>query len=84
MSQSRRHSLLESLCNITLGYALNFSLQLFLYRWFGFHVTLRANVEISLVFTAASLLRSYVLRRMFNWFASFRIITASGRMETRT
>ncbi|CAB1371127.1 conserved protein of unknown function [Denitratisoma oestradiolicum] len=42
---------------------------------FGLHATLQENLLIGLIFTAVSLVRSYVLRRAFE---AFRIRQLSG------
>jgi hypothetical protein len=36
--------------------------------YFGYHPTLNENLQISAIFTAIGLVRSYLLRRLFNLF----------------
>lgn len=64
--QSRLHSLLESLCNVAIGYGVAIATQIIVFPWFGLTVSLGDNVAIGLIFTVVSIVRSYVLRRVFN------------------
>jgi uncharacterized membrane protein (DUF485 family) len=66
MNQSRLASFLEAMANTLIGYVVSFALQLVVYPAFGHRFTIAQNVGIGLVFMAASLARSYVLRRWFN------------------
>lgn len=66
MSQSRKHSLLESLVNVAVGYGIALAAQLLIFPLFGIHVSLQDNIVIGLLFTVVSIVRSYALRRMFN------------------
>lgn len=49
------------------GFGINFVLQLVLYPMFAFHPSLSQNTAISLIFTAVSIARGWVVRRLFNW-----------------
>jgi len=66
MSQSRSHSLLESLVNVALGYLIALAAQLLIFPLFGIHISLQKNLQIGLLFTVVSIARSYALRRLFN------------------
>ena len=66
MTQSRRHSLLESCCNVAIGYGVALASQLVIFPWFGINVPLRSNLAIGAWFTAVSLVRGYMVRRWFN------------------
>ena len=65
--QSRRMSFGEVCFSTGVGFAVNFVLQLLLYPRFDFHPGLGGNVLISLIFTAASVMRGWCVRRLFNW-----------------
>jgi membrane associated rhomboid family serine protease len=68
MSQSRFMSLIESVSNLIVGYALAVALQIVVFPWFGLHPSVGQNLAIGALFSAMSLLRSYALRRLFeNW-----------------
>ena len=64
--QSRWMSLVESLTNIAVGYALAVLTQIAVFPLFGLQATLGDNLLIGGLFTLISLLRSFVLRRIFN------------------
>ena len=70
MSQSRRLSLLEAVTNVTLGYVLAVATQIVVFPWFGLHASLGDNLGIGAVFTSISLIRGYVLRRLFEFIAA--------------
>jgi len=64
--QTRRQSLLESCANIAIGMGVAFAGQLIVFPALGLDVRLDQNVAITIAFTAISLARSYLLRRLFN------------------
>lgn len=66
MSQSRSMSLVESITNTVLGIVLAVFTQILVFPWFGLHATIKTNISLALVFTAISLVRSYLVRRFFN------------------
>ena len=65
MAQLKRHSLLESIANIGVGIGVAFISQVVIFPLYGIHVNVNTNIEITLWFTAISLIRQYVLRRWF-------------------
>jgi len=69
--QSKTHSLVESVTNIIVGYFVALGAQLVVFPMFGLSVPVRDNILIGLVFTVVSLVRSYVLRRVFNRFTDY-------------
>jgi hypothetical protein len=64
--QSKRHSLVEAVTNTVTGLVTSFCIQLVIYPTLGIEVTISENVIITLVFFVASILRGYVIRRIFN------------------
>ncbi|WP_417536367.1 hypothetical protein [Methylophaga sp.] len=64
--QSKKHSLVESLTNVLIGYLVALFSQLLIFPFFGIHVPLSDNLLIGLWFTIISIVRSYTLRRFFN------------------
>jgi len=66
MSQSRRLSMIEAVTNVVVGYALAVITQIVAFPWFGLQVSLGDNLAIGAVFVGVSLIRSFVLRRLFN------------------
>jgi hypothetical protein len=65
--QTKTQSLLECLLNIAIGMLVAFGAQLVVFPALGIPVRLDQNVLITCAFTAVSLVRSYALRRFFNW-----------------
>ncbi|SUS05535.1 conserved hypothetical protein [uncultured Defluviicoccus sp.] len=63
--QSRRMSLVEALVNIAVGYAVAVAMQILAFPLFGLDASLEENLALGVLFTVASLCRSYVLRRIF-------------------
>lgn len=63
--QSKKHSIIESLTNTFTGMAVSFLIQIFIYPIMGIPVKLHQNIIITIVFTVASILRGYIIRRLF-------------------
>ncbi len=63
--QSRFMSLVESCGNTAIGFAINLSANMCVLPLFGYDVGLREALGIGLIFTAISVARSYVVRRLF-------------------
>jgi hypothetical protein len=66
MSQTKTHSFLESLTNVSVGYLVALASQLLIFPLYGIHISLSDNIAIGVWFTVISIIRSYVLRRWFN------------------
>jgi hypothetical protein len=67
MRQSKTLSFVESMTNILIGYTINLALNMIFMHHKGYMISMRDGVELGLAFTAVSFLRSYGLRRLFNW-----------------
>ena len=65
MKQSRWMSLVEAVTNVLVGYGVAVAAQWLVFPLFNLHATLQENLAVGLIFTAVSLVRSYVLRRAF-------------------
>lgn len=65
--QSRKHSAFESVLNVLIGYWVALMAQAFIFPLYGVHLAPVEHGQIAGLFTVVSLVRSYVLRRMFNW-----------------
>ena len=68
MRQSRVMSLVESMANVVVGYAVAVVTQILIFPAFGLQTTLAQNLKMGAVFTIVSLGRSYALRRFFERF----------------
>ena len=65
MKQSRWMSLVEAVTNVLVGYGVAVATQWAVFPLLGLYATLQENLLIGLIFTAVSLVRSYVLRKDF-------------------
>lgn len=69
MSQSRRMSLIETVASIAIGFVVSVIITAVVMPAYGHHVTLADNIEITAIFTLASIARGYLVRRFFvRWF----------------
>ena len=64
--QSKKMSLIETCCNIAIGYVVAVLSQIAIFPLFGINIPIHDNLMIGLWFTIISLIRGYVLRRVFN------------------
>lgn len=65
MTQSRGMSLIEAVTNVAVGYVLAVATQIIVFPWFSLHPSIDQSLALGGVFVGISLLRSYVLRRLF-------------------
>lgn len=65
MKQSRRMSLIEAIANVAVGYGVAVTTQILVFPLFGLNASIGDNLALGAVFTAISLARSFVLRRLF-------------------
>lgn len=66
MKQSHTMSLVEAVANVVVGYGVAVVTQMLVFPVFGLQTTLAQNLKFGAVFTVVSILRSYVIRRVFN------------------
>jgi hypothetical protein len=65
--QTRLQSAAESVLNVLIGYGVAVVSQLFIFPPYGIHISLSTNLWLGMWFTVISLIRSYGVRRFFNW-----------------
>lgn len=70
MSQARRASIAEAAVNVAIGYGVAVCAQSLIFPLFGLAASVGDHLGIAGCFTVVSLLRSYVLRRVFNRFSA--------------
>jgi hypothetical protein len=58
-------SLVEAATNIVVGYVLAIATQIVVFPWFGIATGLAEHLTIGLAFVGVSLVRGYLLRRLF-------------------
>lgn len=56
---------LEAIANVLIGYTVAVLTQILIFPVFGLHITLGQNLKLGAAFTVVSILRSFVLRRLF-------------------
>jgi len=76
LEQTRLGSLIESCINTGIGFVVSIALAMLVYPLFGASFTFAQNFWITVIFTVASVGRSYAVRR---W-ANARIRRAAQRM----
>ena len=64
--QSKRMSLIETLVSTAIGYLVAVATQAAVFPLFGLHVPLQDNLMIGAIFTVVSIVRGYLVRRVFN------------------
>lgn len=66
MEQSRMGSLIEACIGTAIGFVMSMFLSMIVYPMHGHSFTLAQNLSITAIFTVASIVRGYVVRRFFN------------------
>lgn len=64
--QSKKHSMLESVTNVAVGFVITLVFSPFIYTLCGMKYTWGQLGWVTLIFTALSIARSYIIRRFFN------------------
>tara|TARA_R110000803_G_scaffold35580_1_gene76862 strand:+ start:1187 stop:1402 length:216 start_codon:yes stop_codon:yes gene_type:complete len=66
MAQSKKHSTIETFTNTFTGTAISYCTTVFVLPYWGYNVSWTDGIEISVLFTLLSLIRGYIVRRIFN------------------
>ena len=64
--QTKKRSLIEAVSNTIIGLGTSFLIQLIIYPALNIPVSIGQNVIITAVFFIVSIIRSYLVRRLFN------------------
>jgi hypothetical protein len=64
--QSKLLSALEAIINVFTGAFLSIAITELLAPYLGIHITLEANLKLTVILTVVSILRGYFWRRLFN------------------
>lgn len=67
MTQSKKHSALEAIFSTFIGYWVAVGATQAILPLWGYNVRFHENLAISGLFTVVSVIRSYFVRRLFNW-----------------
>jgi len=70
--QTKKGSLLEACTNTAIGYSISFVLNYFMHWFYDIEISTAQNLGMGAVFTVVSVVRSYVVRRMYNHFGWFQ------------
>jgi cytochrome b subunit of formate dehydrogenase len=70
--QSPLTSLVEASTNVVIGYLLALATQRLLFPMFGIVTTIGEDIVIAAIFALTSLIRSYALRRLFQFIEHHR------------
>ena len=65
--QKKSHSFIEVCLNTAIGYVIAVSAQILIFPYFDIHASFESNLKIGMIFTVISIIRSYVMRRLFNY-----------------
>ena len=66
MTQSRKHSAVETAVGTAIGFAVSWLATLIVLPWFGFAPNTGQAFGITCIYTVLSLVRGYCVRRAFN------------------
>lgn len=66
--QSKKMSFIESVVNVAIGYGVAIASQYAIFPIFGVHIPLHEHLIMGGLFTVVSVIRSYYVRRLFNWY----------------
>lgn len=64
--QTKRHSLLESVTNVAVGFIISLLATFIIFPIAGVESSFAQNLEITLYYTIIAIVRNYVIRRFFN------------------
>lgn len=64
--QTRIQSFIEAWANVVIGHFIALAAQMIVFPLYDIDITITQNIQIGLIFTAVSIARSYILRRLFN------------------
>ncbi len=65
--QTKRQSFVEALTNAVISYLVVVFAGVVVYPLYGMHPSLADNFQLTAVFTVISIIRSYLVRRFYNW-----------------
>jgi hypothetical protein len=63
--QTRLGSFIEVCINIAIGFTINFFMNLTIFPFFGWNISISENLLLGVIYTVVSVIRGYVVRRWF-------------------
>ena len=79
--QTRLSSLIEAVINVAIGFVLSLVITAIVLPAYGHPVSWADNLQITGIFTVASILRSYAVRRWFNARIHAAALRMAGKQE---
>lgn len=73
-SQTKRQSAIETVTSVAIGYLVAIGSQVVIFPLFGLAVSFSDNLLIGAFFTVVSIIRGYLIRRIFNRLQSKSIL----------
>ena len=64
--QTKRESFIETITSVFIGWLIGVILNLTVLPLFDYNITVTDSLWVSLIFTAVSVIRGYLIRRYFN------------------
>ena len=64
--QTKRESFIETITSVFVGWLIGVILNMLVLPLFDYNITVIDSLWVSLIFTAVSVIRGYVIRRFFN------------------
>lgn len=65
--QTRLGSLTEIFTNVFVGLIISLFLNATVFPWFGWVITMKQNLTLVAIYTVVAIIRSYFMRRLFNY-----------------
>lgn len=66
MKQTKKASLFEVITSTAIGYVAALATQLLIFPWFNIQIKFSEQLWIGVIFTIVSIVRGYLVRRLFN------------------
>jgi len=63
--QTRLGSFIEVCINIAIGFTINFFMNLTIFPFFGWSISIGENLLLGSIYTVVSVIRGYIVRRWF-------------------
>lgn len=64
--QTKRHSIIEAIVQAMISYIVSIIAQVTIFPFFGVHLPVGDQMLIALLFMCVSIVRGYIVRRIFN------------------
>jgi hypothetical protein len=76
-AQTRFESGVETVLGTLIAYSIGLLVQLYVFPKYNINVSIQTNMELVFIFTIISIIRSYIVRRCFNYFTVLKLRLAN-------